>query len=352
MSGVSTGREAARLADMYIHGYRLLQPLQNRDAGFSRWTIAERGGQEYFFKEFMDPIYPTDPNLSDKLRERRIAECRDFEQRRARLYAAIAAGSDGNAVRIVDFFRHGSHYYVVTPRIIKARIPFSDVVKQPLHRRALLCRSMAHTVLGLHRLGIVHSDIKETNIILCPAPNGNLTTKLIDFDASFFEDEPPESEDDLGGDQVYLAPEACRFLCGDEVRLTCAMDVFSLGLLFHQYLAGKLPDFDNEEYYYAHEAVLDGQPLTVAPYLDEPLRAMLQSMLACEPEDRCSLEDVLRTLGNYIDLDPSGTGAVSPDALSDAGSFIRTASRDAVLARRRKRTEASEGGWFSLPDEL
>ena len=28
---------------LYIHGYRLLQPLQNRDAGFSRWTIAERG---------------------------------------------------------------------------------------------------------------------------------------------------------------------------------------------------------------------------------------------------------------------------------------------------------------------
>ena len=196
---------------LYIHGYRLLQPLQNRDAGFSRWTIAERGGKQYFFKEFMDPIYPTDPGLSDTLRERRIRECRAFEQQRKRLYAAIANGSDGNAVRIVDFFRHGSHYYVVTPRIIKAQIPFSDVVKQPLHRRALLCRSMAHTVLRLHRLHIVHSDIKETNIILCPAPNGNLTTKLIDFDASFFEDTPPETEDELGGDQVYLAPEACRF---------------------------------------------------------------------------------------------------------------------------------------------
>ena len=346
---------------LYIHGYRLLQPLQNRDAGFSRWTIAERGGKQYFFKEFMDPIYPTDTGLSEKLRARRIRECRAFEQQLKRLYSAIANGSDGNAVRIVDFFRHGSHYYVVTPRVIKAQIPFSDVVKQPLHRRALLCRSMAHTVLRLHRLHIVHSDIKETNIILCPAPNGNLTTKLIDFDASFFEDAPPQSEDELGGDQVYLAPEACRFLCGEEVRLTCAMDVFSLGLLFHQYLAGKLPDFDTEEYYYAHEAVLDGQTLTVAPYLDEPLRRMLQSMLACDPEDRCSLEEVFRTLGNYIDLDPCGTGAVSPDALSDTGVFIAAASRDAVLTRRRERgsvpapapAEPSDGdGWFTAPDEL
>ena len=345
---------------LYIHGYRLLQPLQNRDAGFSRWTIAERGGREYFFKEFMDPIYPVDPGLSDMLRERRRRECEAFERQRKRLYAAIGNGSDGNAVRIVDFFRHGSHYYVVTPRVIKARITMADVVRQPLHRRALLCRSMAHTVLRLHRLHIVHSDIKETNIILCPAANGNLTTKLIDFDASFFEDDPPRSEDELGGDQVYLAPEACRFLCGEEVQLTCAMDVFSLGLLFHQYLAGKLPDFDTENCYYAHEAVLDGEPLTVAPYLDAPLRDMLQRMLACEPEDRCSLEEVFRTLGNYIDLDPCGTGAVSPDALSDTGAFIETASRPAVLTRLRERgetkpaapAETETGGWFSSPDTL
>ena len=335
------------MTDTIIRGYRLLQPLQSRDAGFSRWTFAERGGEIFFFKEFIDPVYPTDPALSDTLRKRRIEECREFEQRRARLYAAIAAGSDGNAVRITDFFRYGSHYYVVTPRVVKARIAFADVVKQPLHRRALLCRSMAHTVLQLHRLGIVHADIKETNIILCPAPNGNLTTKLIDFDAAFFEDEPPKNEDDLGGDQVYLSPEACRFLCGEDVPLTCAMDVFSLGLLFHQYLAGKLPDFDRSEYYYAHEAVLDGQSLTAAPYLDRPLREMLQAMLQCESADRCTLEDAFRTLGNYIDLDPSGTGAVSPDLLLD-----EDARREAILARRKKHAERTAGSGFSPADAL
>ena len=325
----------ADAAREFINGYELLQPLQNQDAGFSRWTFARRDGEEYFVKEFMDPIYPTDPNLSDNLRKARLRECEEFERKRIRLYRAVDDASDGNAVRIIDFFRHGSRYYIVTPRIIKAQINFEGIVALPLYQRALLCRSMAHTVLRLHKLNFVHSDIKETNIILCPAKNGNLTTKLIDFDASFFEDDPPVNEDELGGDQVYLSPEACRFFCGEEVELTCAMDVFSLGLLFHQYLTGKLPEFDTDEYFYAHEAVLDDQELKVEPYLDTRLRDMLQQMLECDPEKRCSMEEVYRTLGSFIDLDPCKTGTVPPNALDQVDDFTPDAP---VLKRSGIRT--------------
>lgn len=302
----------------YINDYELLQPLQNQDAGFSRWTFAVRNGQEYFLKEFMDPIYPTDLDLSPKLRESRIKECQEFEKKRMRLYQAVDDASDGNAVRIIDFFRHGSRYYVATPKIVKAQISFDRIVALPLYQRALLCRSMAHTVMRLHKLHFVHSDIKETNIILCPARNGNLTTKLIDFDASFFEDDPPVNEDELGGDQVYLSPEACLFLFGEEVKLTCAMDVFSLGLLFHQYLTGKLPEFDTNEFFYAHEAVLNDQQLIVSPNLDKRLQDMLRQMLDVDPEKRCTMEEVYRILGDYINLDPCRTGRVPPNMLDMA----------------------------------
>ncbi len=316
-----------------IHGYELLQPLQNQDAGFSRWAFAKRDGKDYFIKEFMDPIYPTDPKLSDALRKGRLQECSEFERKRIRLYSAVDNASDGNAVRIVDFFRHGPRYYIVMPRIVKAQISFDRIVKLPLYQRALLCRSMAHTVMRLHSYHFVHSDIKETNIILCPASNGNLTTKLIDFDASFFEDDPPVCEDELGGDQVYLSPEACRFLCGEEVQLTCAMDVFSLGLLFHQYLTGKLPDFDTKEYFYAHEAVLDDQVLGVAPYLDKTLRDMLQKMLACDPAERCTMEDVYKTLGMFVDLDPCKTGTVPANIIQQGNDFFPSAAEANVKVR-------------------
>ena len=316
-----------------IHGYALLQPLQNQDAGFSRWTFAERGGQQFFLKEFMDPIFPTDPKIAESLRRSRIQECEEFERKRTRLYSTVDSASDGNAVRIVDFFRHGSRYYIVTPRIVKAQISFDRIVKLPLYQRALLCRSMAHTVMRLHSCHLVHSDIKETNIILCPAANGNLTTKLIDFDASFFEDDPPVCEDELGGDQVYLSPEACRFLCGEEVQLTCAMDVFSLGLLFHQYLTGKLPDFDTKEYFYAHEAVLNDEVLGVAPYLDATLRTMLQKMLACDPAERCTMEEAYKTLGKFIDLDPCRTGTVPANIIQMGNDFFPTGPNRHVKAR-------------------
>lgn len=73
------------------------------------------------------------------------------------------------------------------------------------------------------------------------------------------DNDPPKYEDELGGDQVYLAPEACKFMCGEPVELTCKIDVFSLGIIFHQILAGVLPWFDSEQYDYVFEAVLDSQ---------------------------------------------------------------------------------------------
>ena len=333
-----------------IHGYELLQPLQNRDAGFSRWTFVRRNRQEFFLKEFMDPVYPTDPNLSMNLRAGRIAECEAFERKRTRLYSAVNAASDGNAVRIFDFFHQGSRYYIVTPRVVRAQITFERIAQLPLSQRALLCRSLAHTVMRLHSRRIVHSDIKETNVMLSPARNGNLTAKLIDFDAGFFEDDPPECEDDLGGDQVYLSPEACRFLCGEEVALTCAMDVFSLGLLFHQYLTGALPGFDTEQYYYAHEAVLCGETLTLSDTLEPPLRDMLARMLDVDPDKRCTAREAYRTLGDYIDPDPCRTGTVPPGALDILDDDAVIVAQPPAAAVRKTRLKGSNLLTDDAPD--
>jgi hypothetical protein len=42
------------------------------------------------------------------------------------------------------------------------------------------------------------------------------------------------------------------------------LDVFSLGILFHQYLTGAFPGYDQSEYSYLHEAVLDGHPAEIS----------------------------------------------------------------------------------------
>lgn len=78
------------------------------------------------------------------------------------------------------------------------------------------------------------------------------------------------------------------------------MDVFSLGLLFHQYLVGELPGFDEEEYDYAHEAVLDDQELKISERLPEELQTVLHKMLQEDPDKRCTMAEVYSNLGIYL----------------------------------------------------
>jgi len=285
-----------------INGYELLEPFQNHNAGFSRWTFAKKNGRIFFLKEFMDPVYPDDVSLASALRQRRIEDCRVFSLNKRKLYGAINASSDGNVVRVCEFFRCNSRYYISNERIIGEDIAFEQIAREPLESRMILCRSLAHSIMLLHEQHIVHSDIKDTNVLLKRTGTGQLVGKLIDFDCSFFENDPPENEDDLGGDQVYLSPEACLFMCSEEVQLTCALDVFSLGLLFHQYLTGELPSFNRDEYDYAHEAVLDDQELYVSGELPGALGKMIRSMLAKDPRRRISMKEVFEILGKLLNV--------------------------------------------------
>lgn len=287
------------MADL-INGYELLNPFQNQDAGFSRWTTALKNGETYFLKEFISPKYPDESTLTENLRNTRIRECKTFEEEKSRLFREINKASDGNLVRITEFFRADARYYLTTEWIKGGSLSFSDISRMNMQDKLILCMTAAHALAGLHAANIAHSDIKETNVLVRVTARGKPVAKIIDFGCSFFVDNPPKDEDDLGGDQVYLSPEACLFFNGEDVRLSGKMDVFALGLLFHQYMTGDLPYFDKSEYDYAHEAVLDGFVLR-ADTADIPytIGAIIEKMLLRDPEDRISMQEVYFLLSSY-----------------------------------------------------
>ncbi len=280
-------------AKEYICQYELLQPFQNQDAGYCRWTSALKNGKTYFIKEFLDPVYPVKELSTQQRTDRQRKYCRNFEREKKKLYMTIAAASDGNLVRVEEFFRYGSRYYMAMPMIDSCEV---ELDKLSFQQRLLLCKTAAHSLLCLHREHIVHADIKNTNVLLHRTAANVVVTKLIDYDCSFFEDNPPTSEEDLGGDQVYLSPEANEFIQGEDVRLTCKMDVFSLGLLIHEYLTGELPWFDPNEYETASEAVLNGSELEISSELPAKYATMIRQMLCSEANQRWSMEQVFAVL--------------------------------------------------------
>ena len=90
-----------------------------------------------------------------------------------------------------------------------------------------------------HSQGVCHRDLKPSNVLL--SPEGE--PLLLDFNASADDSLPP---DRLGGTLAYMAPEQLAFLA-DEQEDLCGLgyeprsDLFSLGLILYELLAGVRP---------------------------------------------------------------------------------------------------------------
>ena len=271
-----------------LGSFELITPLTNQNSGFSVWGFARREGNDYFVKQFLNPIYPDKDQVSSPERiAKKIKQCKKFEQEKTELYRAINDCSDGNAMRVQEFFRVGSHYYTATKKLRGLPLEIDMIANMKLDTKRALCATIAHAVSSFHNGRVVHADLKHSNIMYVHSSGGKLTAKVIDFDSSFLETTPPAPGEEIVGDQVYFSPEACLSVWGEEIPLTCKMDVFSLGVLFHQYMTGDVPGH-SENFYYPGEAVANGEILKVSETIPEFYRNLIQSMLEFDPAKRPS----------------------------------------------------------------
>ena len=282
-----------------INNYSFDKPLVSDNSGFSKWGIGSRGGRSYFVKEFLSPVYPAEDSLfTEKKKQERMRLCQTFVEEKTKLYSAIRDASDGNVVAVEQFFRVGAKYYISTKAVTEPIMTIYDIAMCSFVDRLRLCCSIAHAMAGIHKKGIVHADIKPDNILV--VRKGCLRAQIIDFDCSFFEIRSPKLGEELNGDQVYFSPEGYLHYAGLESNLTCKMDVFALGLLFHQYFTGMLPIFDTSEYQYAYESVLDDHPLVVHGVENIECCQLLEQMLRKKPEDRPDMNAVFNSLNRIL----------------------------------------------------
>lgn len=318
-----------------INGYELEADLTADNSGFSKWGFARKNGKTYFIKEFLSPVYPVYAELlTEEVVERKKKLCSQYEEKMKKLYTTVNNCSDGNLVRIDQFFRYGSKYYITTEKI--ESVDRELVYSQPLSVKIRLCRVLLHTVLELHRQGVVHSDIKEDNILYKRLDSGAITAKLIDFDSCFREDAPPSDVEEIHGDMWYMAPEVFRIIAEEKGKPDSAMDVFALGLVFHQILTGKQVGFDVDKYSYPFEALLNGDTLHCDSSVPEKLRPMLTGMLQKDPEKRIRLEDA------WLFFEKKQEKTKTQRSVS-AGDFRKDAEKESEHDMKSERENLPEG---------
>jgi len=320
-----------------IKGYKVIQDFTTIGGGLSRWTFAEKDGKVFFLKEFLAPKYPKDDSPgSEKVKAQRRKRCERFEHHHRILKRAIdtSTGTGGNLVATIDFFRHGTTYYKITEKVDVSSAKPDDVSKLPIERRILVLKTVAHSLMVLHHLNIVHGDLKPDNILIKQTTSGDYVAKLIDFDNSYFGKEPPEisDESDIVGDPVYYSPELGKYIKKDSSivpsDLYLSSDIFTLGIIYSQYLTGNLPKFNSKCRYAWESANIGNQPSINGTGLPETLKKLVNNMLEIDPKKRPPVRTVFQTLKNWDKIEKGDDKRIEPPStgsrLKGTGMVSRT----------------------------
>lgn len=280
-----------------IGEYRPLTPLKTAGSGSARWCIASRGGQQFFVKQFLSPVYPAacDTLLKQKQRER----CYLFERKKQRMYSAMSCVIGETLVPVLDFFRYEGRYYAVSEVVETEANGENQTDMTDTEKRQTLFH-LAGCLQRLHLQQIVHADLKPEHILLTPGDWG-CKVRLIDLDSGFLLDDPPPLGSGLEGDPVYLSPEAFLRMSGQDVPMTAAVDSFAFGAIIHRIWTGELPGFDSQKYGYLYEAVLAGAPLMLSDTLPDQMRWLVRDLLSASPEQRPDDATCIRALGEGLE---------------------------------------------------
>lgn len=332
--------------------------------GMSEIAFAEKDGKEWFIKKFISPKYPTpDSPGSERIKAQKKKNCDEFESRQKSLNSKIGSkcGLGGNLVYAVDFFRVDTCYYKINEKIDASSISIDEICKLNHKDISVILKSLVHSLRIMHRENIVHGDLKPDNILIKATATGSYTTKLIDFDDSYFSGNPPKDREQVVGTPEYYSPELFDYISDEENELpgtilTLKSDIFALGIIFTEYLTGSKPIIPSG-YIGTYSAVKDNQPIAFkkSTHLTAELEDLLHKMLLLEASKRPTIDEVFLALKNNTFVAPTPTGdGSSPKAEGcKIVRFVKSASsKDGYLSLEWDVENAKEvriNGGFPLP---
>ncbi|APR85288.1 Serine/threonine protein kinase [Minicystis rosea] len=183
--------------------------------------------------------------------------------------------------RVVDFVEDRRFGLVLVMDFVEGE-PLANVLEArclSVEETIELGADIMMAVADLHRVKVVHRDLKPDNIILEPLPGGRRRAVIVDFGVSRMESGSGEDEGDITsitqadvavGTIPYMAPE--QFLSSRDV--TGAADIYAVGAILFRAVSGRHVYGDTEDMDYAKLKLTEPAPALSIPRFDRVARGL------------------------------------------------------------------------------
>lgn len=202
---------------------------------------------------------------------------------------AIAALNHPNIVSVFDLIEHEGRLIMVMEWIdgVTLTSRLGQVTPDELRCIAI---ELAAALAAAHQVGVIHGDIKPSNVII--GRDGR--TRLLDFGIARRLEDSPAVTNDYSGTVPYMSPELLR-----GASHSPQSDLWALGILLYELATGTRPfrgDYEAAiQYAIMHTAA---KPVRdVRPDLPEELAQVIDRLLLSNPGDRFTeIESLLSVL--------------------------------------------------------
>ena len=238
------------------------------------------------------------------------ALAKTLEARLQREAHALSSLSHPNIPAIYETGEQEGHPFLVMEYLI------GHPLRQHLDLRALpmgetldILEQVASAVDAVHAEGILHRDIRASNILRLH--DGQI--KLVEFGLAR---QPGDATvtlmGALVGEPAYMAPEQLR-----NQPATAQSDLWAVGVLLYEMLAGR-PPFEGANFtLVAHQVIMN--PPAPVPHLPEAVQAVLDRALEKDPDKRyASAQEMVRALRKAA----SGSTLAALPRPSSAPSYV------------------------------
>lgn len=206
----------------------------------------------------------------------------DFLDRFRKEAKAQANLTHPNIIQVNDFFEDGGQFFLVLEYVEGLSLDELIAQKGKLPEKEALevFKDILRGLNFAHSKGIIHRDVKPSNIIL--TKDG--TAKIMDFGIALMMGVERKTKTGMTiGTAHYMSPEQIK----DPKNMDHRSDIYSAGIILYEMLAGRVPfDGDTEAVIYLKHLEEVAPDIKSSTEISPILEGILVKALEKNPEDR------------------------------------------------------------------